>query len=388
MTEKSLRAIFEKIYEFSPEIISSAPGRINIIGEHTDYNLGYVFPAAINLRIYFLASKRKDERVIMRAENFQEQEEFLLKDISLSKRKKWINYIKGIFWILEKEGFSLQGLNGLVWGNIPLEAGLSSSAALEVSTINGLDRLFNLNLEPEKKAFLAQKAENDFVGVKCGLMDQFISIFGKKNKAMYLDCENLQFDLIPLHLEKENLRFLVYDTRIRRKLASSQYNQRRQESAEALAFLEENGYRNFREVNLGTLEKMKIRMKEVIYKRAKHVISENLRVKKAVEALRESNFPFLRELLFLSHESLRDDYEVSCPEIDLLYEAGKEFSACLGARLTGAGFGGAGIALVKKPRIALFKKKLLERAKRKRFRRPEIYEIEVGEGARVNSLAE
>jgi galactokinase len=388
MREQSLREIFEKIYEFPPEIISSAPGRINIIGEHTDYNLGYVLPAAINLRIYFLASRREDERIFMRAENFQEEEAFHLKEISISKQKKWINYIKGIFWVLKREGFSLQGLNGLVWGNIPLEVGLSSSAALEVSIINGLDKLFHLHLEPEKKAFLAQRAENDFVGVKCGLMDQFISIFGQKNKALYLDCENLRFDLIPLHLEKEDLSFIVYDTRVRRRLSSSQYNQRRQESAEALTFLEGNGYQNFKEVGLEDLKKMRKRMKEVIFKRAKHVISENLRVKKAVEALREDNFHLLKELLFLSHESLRDDYEVSCPELDLLHETGKEFPGCLGARLTGAGFGGSGIAILKKSRIAAFKKKLMEKAERNRFPRPEIYEIKVGDGARVYSKAE
>jgi len=387
MAEKSLRATFEKIYELPPEIISSAPGRINIIGEHTDYNLGYVLPAAIDLRIYFLASKRKDERVLLRAENFQTEESFSLKDVSFSKEKKWINYLKGILWILEKEGFSLQGLNGLVWGNIPLEAGLSSSAALEISIINGLDKLFNLNLEPEKKTLLAQKAENDFIGVKCGLMDQFISMFGQKNNAMYLDCESLEFDLIPLHLKENNLGILVYDTRIRRKLSSSQYNQRRLESAEALAFLEQNGYRNFKEVSLETLEKMRVRMEEVIYKRAKHVISENLRVKRAVEAFRNNDFLLLQELLFLSHQSLRDDYEVSCPELDLLYETGRKFSGCLGARLTGAGFGGSGIALVKKSRMVAFRKLILEKAKRRRFSRPEIYKIQVGEGARVNFLA-
>ncbi|UCC40905.1 MAG: galactokinase, partial [Candidatus Aminicenantes bacterium] len=294
---------------------------------------------------------------------------------------------KGIFWVLKKEGFSLQGINGLLWGNIPLEAGLSSSAALEVSIINGLDKLLNLHLEPEKKAFLAQEAENDFVGVKCGLMDQFISIFGQKNKAMYLDCENLRFELIPLNLKKENLSLLVYDTRMRRKLASSQYNQRRRESAEALPVLVKNGYRNFKEVDLEALKKMRNRMKEVLFKRAKHVVTENLRVKKAVEALKEDDFLLLKELLFLSHESLRDDYEVSCPELDLLYETGKEFPGCFGARLTGAGFGGSGIALVKKTRIAAFKKKLFEKAERKRFQKPEIYEINAGDGARVKSLA-
>jgi len=236
MIEKSLRASFEIIYGLLPEVLSSAPGRINIIGEHTDYNLGYVLPAAIDFRIYFLTAKRDDERVFLRAENFQEDDGFILKDILISEQKKWVNYVKGIFWVLEKEGFCLQGINGLLWGDIPFEAGLSSSAALEVSIINGLDELFRLNLEPEKKAFFAQKAENDFVGVKCGLMDQFISIFGQENRAMYLDCETLQFDLIPLNLKKANLSFLVYDSRMRRKLASSEYNQRRQEAAEALAF--------------------------------------------------------------------------------------------------------------------------------------------------------
>ncbi|KPJ69292.1 hypothetical protein AMJ44_04100 [candidate division WOR-1 bacterium DG_54_3] len=383
MTEKSLRALFEKLYEFPPEILSSAPGRINIIGEHTDYNLGYVLPAATNFRLYFLASKREDEKVLVRAENFQEEESFTLKDISLPQQKKWINYIKSIFWVLEKEGFHIRGINGLLWGDIPLEAGLSSSAALEVSLISGLDKLFKLNLEPEKKALLAQKAENDFVGVKCGLMDQFISIFGQKNKAMYLDCENLRFELIPLNLQKQGLSLLVYDTRVRRKLASSHYNLRRRESAEALALLKKNGYRSFKETNLEALERMKNRMNEVIYKRAKHVISENLRVKKAVKALREDNFYHLKELLFRSHQSLRDDYEVSSPELDLLYEVAKEFPGCFGARLTGAGFGGSGIALVKKPRVEAFKKQLLEKAGREGFPRPEIYKIKVGEGAKI-----
>lgn len=383
MTEKSLRALFEKLYEFPPEIFSSAPGRINIIGEHTDYNLGYVLPAATNFRLYFLATKRKDEKVFVRAENFQEEESFTLKDIRLPQQKKWVNYIKSIFWVLEKEGFHIRGINGLLWGDIPLEAGLSSSAALEVSLISGLDKLFKLNLEPEKKALLAQKAENDFVGVKCGLMDQFISIFGQKNKAMYLDCENLRFELIPLNLQKEDLSILVYDTRVRRKLASSNYNLRRRESAEALALLKKNGYRSFKETDLEALERMKSRIKEVIYKRAKHVISENLRVRKAVKALREDNFYHLKELLFRSHQSLRDNYEVSCPELDLLYEVAKEFPDCFGARLTGAGFGGSGIALVKKPGIGAFKRQLLEKAERKGFPRPEIYEIKVGEGAKV-----
>jgi len=387
MIEKSLKALFEKICELTPEVLSSAPGRINIIGEHTDYNQGYVLPAAINLRIYFLVSKRDDERVFLWAENFKEEESFSLENISLSKQKRWANYIKGIFWVLKKEGFDLGGVNGLLWGDIPLEAGLSSSAALEISIINGLDELFRLNLDPEKKAFLAQKAENDFVGVKCGLMDQFISVFAQKNKAMYLDCETFRFDFIPLNLQKDELSIIVYDSRVRRELATSEYNQRRREAAEALRVLKKMGLPSFKKANLTTLEKMRKRMKEIAYKRAKHIVKENRRVKKAVRALREDNFILLGELLFLSHESLRDDYEVSCPELDLLCETGKNFPACLGARLTGAGFGGSGIALVKKAGMAAFKNKLLELAEKRGFNKPNIYEIEIGEGAKVCSLA-
>jgi len=387
MTEKSLRGLFKKTYKFLPEVSSSAPGRINIIGEHTDYNQGYVLPAAINSRNYFLGSTRDDNRVFIWAENFKEEENFSLKNISYSKQKRWINYIKGIFWILKKEGFLLQGINGLLWGNIPLEAGLSSSAALEISVINCLDELFKLNLTKEKKAFLAQKAENDFVGVKCGLMDQFISVFGQKDKAMFLDCETLHFDLIPLNLEKVNLKILVYDSQVRRQLASSQYNKRRQEAELALSYLKKNGYEGFKDVNSEALEKIRKRMDGITYKRARHIISENMRVKRAVRALRDDDFLLLGDLLYLSHESLRDDYEVSCPELDVLYEAGKDFSGCLGARLTGAGFGGSGIALVKNEKVEDFKKKVLEIADKKLFHEPKIYEISVGGGANAYSVS-
>jgi len=331
-------------------------------------------------------SKREDERVYLWAENYKEGENFSLKNISSSKKKKWANYVKGILWLLEKEGLCLRGINGLIYGDIPFEAGLSSSAALEVSVICALDELFRLNLSSEKKAFLAQKAENEFVGVKCGLMDQFISIFGRKNRAMYLDCETLNFELIPLNLQKLNLGFFIYNSRVQRELASSGYNLRRQEAEEALFFFKKRGFQGFKEVNVVMLEKMRSEMKEIIYKRAKHIISENKRVREAVQALKEDNFILLGKLLFLSHESLRDDYEVSCPELDLLYETGKDFPACLGARLTGAGFGGSGVALIKKDRIDAFKKEILNRAVKMGFNKPEIYEIKIGDGAKAYSL--
>ncbi|MFB0566162.1 MAG: galactokinase [Candidatus Aminicenantaceae bacterium] len=386
MIEKSLKSLFEKIYELPPDVISSSPGRINIIGEHTDYNQGYVLPAAVNLRIYFLASIRDDEKVLLWAENFKKKDSFSLESFTLSEENRWADYIRGIYWVLGRERFPLKGVNALIWGNIPLEAGLSSSAALEISIINSLDRLFRLNLTSEKKAFLAQKAENDFVGVKCGIMDQFISLLGQKDKALFLDCETLSYEFIPLNFTEANVCILVYDSRVSRSLASSEYNKRRQEAAEALQFLKKRGHKSFKEVDFLTQEEMRKGLNEVIYRRAKHVINENMRVKKAVQALREDDFSLLGELLFLSHESLRDDYEVSCPELDLLYETGKDFTGCLGARLTGAGFGGSGIALVKKESAELFRKKAIENAEKKGFNMPEIYEIEVGEGAKVKTL--
>lgn len=381
--EKSLSQSFEDIYQSSPEVLSFAPGRVNIIGEHTDYNLGYVLPAALNLRNYFLACRRQDEKVFLWAKNFKQKEEFSLQKISFSEKNHWANYIKGIFWILEKEGFNLQGIDGFIWGDIPLDAGLSSSAALEVSVICGLNALFKLGLGPEKMALLAQKAENDFVGVKCGLMDQFISVLGEENKALYLDCETLRYELIPLRLENTELGIFIYDSRVRRELAFSEYNKRRFEASSALDILKKYGVKSYKDMDLKMLEEKKEEMDEILYKRAKHITSENDRVKKAVEALKNDDFLFLGELLFQSHESLRDYYEVSCPELDLLYETAKEFSGSFGARLTGAGFGGSGIALLEKAKISTFKEKIFQEAKKKRFIQPRLYQIEIGEGAKA-----
>ncbi len=384
--EKSLVLKFHRRFKSPPDIVSSAPGRINIIGEHTDYNQGYVLPAAINRRISFLASSRSDKKVRLWSENFKKRDEFSLDGLTFSEENKWANYVKGVFWALKNEGFDLKGINGLVWGDIPLEAGLSSSAALEVSVVVGLNKLFRLKLQPLRMALLAQKAENDFVGVKCGLMDQFISIFGRKNKALFLNCQSLRHNLSPVRLERAGLRILVYNTGVRRKLASSEYNKRRNETSRALEFLKKYGVKNYRQNALSLLEKKKDEMDETLFKRARHVFSENRRVRKAVEALEKNNFRLLGELLFQSHQSLRDDYQVSCPELDLLYEVGQGFTGCLGARLVGAGFGGSGIALVEKERISAFKKKLLEEAEKRGFVSPEFYVFEVGEGATARFL--
>jgi galactokinase len=378
--------LFSRIFHHHPQIFASAPGRINIIGEHTDYNNGYVLPAAIHLRTHFLAAPRSDRRVRIWADDFQQEDTFDLDAIIPSEGCRWANYIKGIFWVLDQEGHRLGGVDALIWGNVPLEAGLSSSAALEVSIIKGLSSLFEIPLPDMALAKLAQKAENDFVGVQCGLMDQFISVFGKKESALFLDCESLDFSLFPLHLERAGLGILVYDTKVRRKLSSSEYNRRRREAAGALDVLKEKGVRSYKEATIKQLEAAHREMGDTSFKRARHVITENARVRRAVEALRKDDFFALGDLLFDSHRSLRDDYEVSSPELDLLHDVGRGFAGCLGARLVGAGFGGSGIALLEKQTMEGFRKRMLAEAEEREFPRPEFYEVSIGDGASVSRL--
>lgn len=385
MQDTLLRS-FRNTFGSRPEIYSSAPGRINIIGEHTDYNSGYVLPSAIDLHVVFLASKREDRWVNVRADNFDEEKRFNLDDPPAPEKGGWIDYVKGIYWVLEQDGTSLHGVDAFVWGNVPLESGLSSSAAFEVSFLHALDALFRLGIEPMDLARLAQKAENDYVGVKCGLMDQFISVFGKKEKAVFLDCETLAFEYIPLCLERDGLGILVYNSGVHRDLATSEYNSRRSEASTALEMMAGPGIRSYKDISLEMIVKKRATLGERLFKRARHVITENLRVKNAVNSLRDNDFAELGRLLFQSHESLRDDYQVSCPELDLLYDCGKAFPACLGARLTGAGFGGSGIALVRTNEISSFKKLLSGEAHRHGFHPPSFHDVGIGEGAYVRSI--
>jgi len=354
-----------------------------MIGEHTDYNLGFVLPAAIDRNIHFLAKRRNDNLVSVWAENFQEKEMFFLHDLKVSQKKMWIDYVKGIFWVLQKEGYSLGGLDALIIGDIPLEAGLSSSAALEVSVLNALNKLFHLSLSKEQIARMSQKAENDFVGVNCGLMDQFISVFGKKDSALFLDCETLKYEYVPLSLKEHGLNIVVYDSRVRRELSATDYNKRRFESSAALTILKTSGVKRYKDVDIGLLDEKKDEMGDVLFRRARHVVTENQRVKDAVCVLKTGEFKQLGELLFQSHLSLRDDYEVSCPELDLLYEVGKQFGGCLGARMTGAGFGGSGIALVEIKKTEDFLNKIKRESEERQFLMPVFFEVSIDSGARI-----
>ncbi len=389
LQQNSLRdfiKLFVELHDSKPEVLSSAPGRINLIGEHTDYNNGYVLPAAIHLRNYFLLSRRPDSEVRVWANHFGQMDTFSLENLKPDSNVRWPNYVRGIFYALRKEGARLSGINGLVWGDVPLESGLSSSAALEVSVIKGLSELFGLTIDPVRMALLSQKAEHDFAGVKCGLMDQFIAVFGQKNSALFLDCQTLDFRLIPLHLESKGLEVLVCDTRVRRELASSEYNRRRREAAAGSEALQTIGLPSYKEATLDDLEKVRPALSPTSFRRARHVITENARVLASVEALSRDDFAELGRLLFASHESLRDDYEVSCPELDLIYEAGRKFPACLGARLVGAGFGGSALALIQKAGAPAFQQEILARTRKEGFPEPRFYEVQVGGGASAERL--
>ena len=372
---------FQDFFHRAPQICASAPGRINIIGEHTDYNGGYVLPAAIHLRTHVLAARRPDDFVHARAENFSESTSFSLESLGPSPKHHWTDYVQGICAVLREEGFRLGGLDLLIWGDVPLGAGLSSSAALEISLLRAVTGLFDISLPREKIARLGQKAEHEFAGVKCGLMDQFISVFGRKNQALFLDCETLAFEYYPLNLEKAGLIILVYDTQVRRTLAASEYNKRRREAGAALDVLKTEGAAGYKTATLEMLESVRDKMESVPYKRARHIIREDERVKQTVAALKKDDFLSVGRYLFQSHESLRDDYEVSSAELDLVYDLGRDFPDCYGARMVGAGFGGSAIALIKASAKDAFKEKALEAARQKRFPQPVFRDIFIGEGA-------
>jgi galactokinase len=337
--------IFAQTFTGSPEVNVTAPGRVNLIGEHTDYNEGFVLPMAVNRGISIAGRKRKDSKILLYSADYQESEEFPLDSIRPDLSRSWANYFKGVALMLRKNGLVLCGCEAVIKGDLPRGAGLSSSAALEVAAAVFFQKLFNLGLEDLDLVRLAQQAENEFVGVQCGIMDQFASYMGGKDHALFLDCRNLEHDWVPLGTE---VKVVVFNTGVKRELASSDYNERRRQCQEGVrqfvGFLPH--VKSLRDVSLCDFEKYQGRLDSVTMKRCRHVISENQRVLDAVEALKAKNFERIKILFRESHESLRDDYEVSCHELDTLVELGQEHPLQKGSRMTGGGFGGCTVHLV------------------------------------------
>lgn len=347
---KELVNKFESLFSKKAEHRYFSPGRINLIGEHIDYHGGKVLPAAISLGTYALVAKRNDKKIRLYSENFSEQGiyEFDLSDLKYEAQDDWTNYPKGSIQVLIEAGYKLpHGFDILYYGNIPNGAGLSSSASIEVLTIWIMNQIFDLQISRTDVALLAQKAENEFVGVNCGIMDQFAVAKGKQGQAMLLDTGTVTCDYVPAIFEDASI--VIMNTNKKRGLEDSDYNTRRLESEKAFELLQPAfGVDYLSEINVADLAKVKeILQDDVLYRRAKHVITENNRTYNAFAALENNDLVTFGKLLNESHLSLRDNYEVTGKALDTLAENAWQQKGVYGARMTGAGFGGAAIALVK-----------------------------------------
>lgn len=366
-----------------------APGRVNLLGEHTDYNQGFVFPMAIDAGIQIAGELNGTGRVNLYSLNYAAKESFLLEEITPSKSNTWVNYIKGVVWQFQKLGLQPQGADLVIQGNVPQGAGLSSSAALEVAAALLLDALHGWGLGAVDLVKLAQKAENEFVGVACGIMDQFASMLGQKDHALFLDCRSLEYEAVPLPLEKQGYAVAVVNSGVRRGLAGSEYNTRRQQCEEAVQRLQNElpGVESLRDVSLVDLSLVN-QLPDPLARRARHVVMENARVQQGVTALKAGELEEFGRLLTASHKSLRDNYEVSCTELDLLVELALEVPGVLGSRMTGAGFGGCTIALVPQTSLPAFEKTVSEEYQRRTGIQPEIFVFRPAPGARIITEAD
>ncbi|HRU39290.1 MAG TPA: galactokinase, partial [Candidatus Goldiibacteriota bacterium] len=335
----------------------SAPARINIIGEHTDYNGGLVMPAAIGLKTYIAVRKRKDSKILIANMDRPEHPVFDVKKKAVfDKKTMWPNYLAGVLEEVKKSGRRIRnGFEAYFFSDIPEGTGLSSSAAFELAFVAAMNGLFNLKINPKEAALLCQKAENEFVGMKCGIMDQFASALSMKGKAMLLDCATLKAKYYPFDFG--DYRIVVANTDKKRELAGSKYNERLKECMIALSNLQKGAdIKNLCELDVPAFEKFKHLIKDpVCLKRARHAVYENARVKEACAAIEKGNVRELGKLLCASHESLRDDYEVTGPELDAMFEEGIKQRGCAGGRMTGAGFGGCAIFMVHKDSVYDFK---------------------------------
>ncbi|MDP2674859.1 MAG: galactokinase [Dehalococcoidia bacterium] len=335
---------FRRTFGRPAQLVAEAPGRVNLIGEHTDYNEGHVLPLAID-RTVAVAGARREGDVRACALDCGEEDRFPPDVVAPAPGGGWRNYVRGVVWALGEAGHRLPGLDLAFTGDVPAGAGLSSSAALEVALAAAFAAVAELSLGRRELALLAQRAENGFVGVQCGIMDQLAAVFGQEGHALLIDCRSLQIEPLPLALERSGAAIVIVDSAVRRSLGDSAYNERRRECAEAAAAL---GVTALRDVTAEALEARRADLPETLYRRARHVVTEEARVVAAAGALRGGDLEALGRLLYQSHESLRDDFEVSCPETDLLVELAAGVEGVLGARLTGAGFGGCTVNLVRR----------------------------------------
>lgn len=371
---------FEAEFGTRPQFLVRAPGRVNLIGEHTDYNEGFVLPMAINRSVWIALQPRADVQVRVRSLEFGSTQEFDLSAFSPGDTL-WSEYIKGTAWALQQAGHTLRGWQGVMVGDVPIGAGLSSSAALELATARAFAAVSDLAWQPKEMALLGQKAENQWVGVNCGIMDQMISAAGQEGHALLIDCRSLDTKVVPL---PSQARIVVLDTATRRGLVDSAYNERRFQCHEAAAFF---GAKALRDVSLQKFEACAAGLDSTTRSRARHVITENRRTLAAVEAMGQDDARTLGQLMNASHASLRDDFEVSSQELNLMVDLAQSQDGCYGARMTGAGFGGCAVALVKSATVDTFAAMVARHYQEQTQLHPSVYICQATNGAELIETA-
>lgn len=376
-------ATFQQIYSHKPDGLASAPGRVNLIGEFTDYNLGYVFPAALNFRTQVLFRARADQQIVVHSQNYPgESDSFSLQQPITPGPSQWGNYIRAMAYVLQQAGFNLTGADLLIDSDVPQGAGLSSSAALEVAIGGAFNQLAGLALTPAQIALFGQQAENQFMNCQCGIMDQMISAQATAGHALLLDCETLATRAVPIPAD---LALVIVNSNYPRKLVDSEYNGRRLDCEQAAAIM---GVSTLRGASMELLQQHKNAMTAQQYKRAHHVISENARVLATVDALQNSDMAQLRQLMQASHQSLRDDFEVTVPATDGLVEICQAALGVKGAvRMTGGGFGGAIICLCTQQDVVLVEEAVAAHYQTRFGLTADVYVCQAGAGLSVQMFS-
>jgi galactokinase len=371
---------FKGLFGTDPRLFR-APGRVNLIGEHTDYNEGFVLPVAIDLETVTAAAARNDRLIRVYSLNLDGKAEFDLDVPGPSRRGNWLDYIEGVARVLERRGIVLRGANLAVLSDVPIGAGLSSSAALEVSTGLALVRLSEQEVDPITLALAAQEAEHIYVGAQVGIMDQFIALLGREGHALLIDCRTLE--AVPVPIDTSQAAIVIVNTNVKHKISASVYNTRRAECESAVAILKRvlPHIKTLRDVSVADFEKYEQLLPEPIRRRCRHVVTENERTLYAAEALRRNDLDEMGRLMYLSHQSLRDDYEVSSMQLDALVEIAAETHGVFGARMTGGGFGGCTVNLVMRDALESFRRNVNEKYPLRTKLDPTIYITEARDGA-------
>jgi galactokinase len=372
---------FERVYAARPRVFR-APGRVNLIGEHTDYNDGFVMPAAVGFSTYAGIAPRTDRKLVLQSQEFPGCFEFDLDNLPQQRNQAWVDYVVGVATVLRRRGIRLEGANLLVNGDIPIGAGLSSSAALEVASTLALLRLTGTQMPLPEVATLCREAENTYVGAHVGIMDQYISCMGKAGHAMLLDCRSLEFRLVPI---PPGLQLVVCNTMVKHDVATSGYNVRRAQCEEGVGYFVKwyPNIRALRDVSVEMLHEHSKDLSPVILKRCTHVILENQRTVEAARSLTDRDLARMKELMAESHASMRDLYEISCQEVDIMVDSAQDLPGFCGGRMTGGGFGGCTINLVRTGNASDFAAQIADRYQRATNIKPQIYICSAEDGAQA-----